>query len=250
MKRRALLIGVPRGGPTDRFLPGVEIDLGSYRHFLESALGGAWERDEITTLIDPTPSSLQMAISRLQSYDYAFVTFSGHGAYNTATKSTHIVLASGQLFDSSNLRIGALKQTVVLDCCREKYTPQLAKSLESLVEASQAERQLSRTLCRQQFDQHLARCLPSTVTLNACSIDETAGDDPNSGGLYSSSLIASADMFRAGLVDPGSRHQGVLDVAHAHDEASILVKKASNQNQNPTMAGPRVRDYFPFAVVA
>ena len=48
---------------------------------------------------------------------------------------------------------------------------------------------------RERFDNEVEDCSNGIVVMNACSINEKAGDDPQRGGYYSSNLISSAHEF-------------------------------------------------------
>lgn len=250
MKRKALIIGTPGDGVHSKKLPGVDVDLANYRRYLMSPLGGAWAQEEIVVLQSPSANHLKEQLSELRKADYAFVTFSGHGGYNNVTQSTHIELGPNQLFDSRQMLIGAPRQTVVLDCCRERYTPDLLKYLVERASLESYTEGLDRKRCREMFDAYLKKCLPAVIILNACDINETAGDDPTRGGIYSSSLIESAKVFCKETSLTNIREVAILDVPDAHCRAAAKVQNERDGRQNPTISQPRVSTYFPFAVVA
>lgn len=250
MNRKALIIGVPGDGVHNVRLGGVEVDLANYRQFLISPLGGSWRDSEIQILLNPTSGQLEQKLKDLRSFDYAFVSFSGHGGYNTSTKSTHLELGPGIMFDSRLLKIGAPRQTVILDCCRERYEQPLAKATITLDSLASATINLDAERCRKAFDSHLRKCLPATIVLHACSIDEGADDKGERGGLYSLSLIEAAEDFMSETSISSSVHSNVLDIPHAHIRAAEKVRHESDLRQKPVIDQPRVSTYFPFAVVA
>lgn len=250
MKRKALIIGTPGDGVYNKELPGVDIDLANYRRYLRSPLGGAWFDVEIVVMHSPTSQQIQEELNTLREVDYAFVSFSGHGGYNTSTRSTHLELGLTDSFDSRLMKIGARKQTVVLDCCRELYTPKLLKSLIERASLESLATELDPRQCRSLFDTHVTRCLPASIVLNACDINETAGDSANVGGIYSASLIEAAEDFAKEARHRTSGNGAILDVPDAHARAVHKVRKESNSRQNPTIDQPRVSTYFPFAVIA
>jgi hypothetical protein len=251
MNRKALIIGVPGDGVHNVRLGGVEVDLANYRQFLISPLGGAWKDSEIQILQNPTSGQLEQKLKELRTFDYALVTFSGHGGYNINTKSTHLELGPGIMFDSRLLKIGAPKQTVILDCCRERYEPPLlAKASITLESLASVTRDLDPERCRKEFDSHLRKCIPATIVLHACSIDEGADDKGERGGLYSLSLIEAAEDFMSETSISSSVHSSVLDVPHAHSRAAEKVRHESDLRQKPAIDQPRISTYFPFAVIA
>lgn len=58
MKRRCLIIAAPGSKTKGTHLPGVSVDQISFRNFLFSDHGGAWEENEVHLLTNPTTGEL------------------------------------------------------------------------------------------------------------------------------------------------------------------------------------------------
>ena len=88
--------------------------------------------------------------------------------------------------------------------------------------------------------------------MNACSIDETAGESASDGGYYTSSLIDAGNKWakkRLSTIDL-SKSFATSSTQESHEAAAIQVKLLSGGRQNPSFESPRVEKKFPFAVVA
>lgn len=243
MNRSALIIGSP-----DAKIPGVRQDMVNYRRFLESPLGGMWRSSEVETLESPSKTVVQQKLELLKSADYSFVVFAGHGRHLISTKSTIVTLQSGIEMDADDLKIGAPKRTLVLDCCRVLSARPMLESL--MAKAASFAESLNSVDCRRYFDQRLSECENGLVTLHACGVGETADETSDEGGLYSSSLMGGASAWRGDQSFDATKHYRILSIIDAHNLAAERVKRSSGQSQNPTATYPRVTKHFPFAIVA
>jgi hypothetical protein len=237
MIRKALIIGSPDEGKNH--LPGVLQDMKNWRAYLSSIKGGAWNLDEITTIESPSPSALRIAVARLDSADYAFVTFSGHGRA-LPTGQTFIGITSRDEVDSSSLISRALRQTVVVDCCRSFPEQEVAKSFTEARNMAM-DSYVDREAYRRAFDNYLRTCDFGQIILHSCSPNETAGESEQRGGYYSSSLIQAGAQSNLSTL-------GVLTVKEAHWKAQAAVESRTRGRQNPTGEFPRSKNIFPFAV--
>lgn len=238
MIRKALIIGSPDEGKNH--LPGVLQDMKNWQAYLSSIKGGAWESNEIATLKSPSPSVLRAAIAKLDSADYAFVTISGHGRA-LPTGHTFIGITPHDEVDSSSLVSRALRQTVVVDCCRSFPEQEIVKSFTEARNMAM-DSYVDRSAYRKAFENYLGTCEFGQIILYSCSPNETAGESEQRGGYYSSSLV------QAGAQSNLSAH-GVLTVKEAHWAAQAAVQSRSRGRQNPTGEFPRSKNIFPFAVV-
>jgi len=179
VNRKALIIGSPGVYGSESYLKGVAVDLKNYTDFFRSPLGGSWRQNEITVLQSPSKDSVINEIRALKSAEYSIVIFSGHGYHDGASNSTIVELSSSVSLDSKELKIGAPKHTLILDCCRQVYTPKLM--FEDLAKAMDKRAvQLSSDECRRYYDKHIADCANGIVTLYSCSVGESALDDASS----------------------------------------------------------------------
>lgn len=247
--RKALLIGAP-----DAKIPGVNIDIENLKNFLMSPNGGLWYEDEITILISPYEAELANAVRKLQSHDYSFTFFAGHGYHSTDRNSTILHINPYQTFDSMFLRYGAHKHTLILDCCRKlQIDTNLIKSLTEAKTLNFSESQsLTPWKCRINFDNVISKCDTGIVVMNSCSINQTAGESETKGGYYTSSLINSANSWtKIALQNINlSNSFDILSTQDCHNIATFNVAQLSGGRQKPSIENSRSRNTFPFAVVA
>lgn len=249
VSRKALIIGSP-----DAKIPGVKIDMENLRKFLLSPVGGLWYSSEITTLITPTASVIRAEIETLKRKGYSVVFFAGHGYHSNQRGNTILHINSKETLNSLELRVGAPKHTLVLDCCRKRENEKqlLKAAMESFAFDSSKRQVLNPSECRRYFDQEIARCDDGLVVMNSCSIDETAGEEEFSGGYYTSSLLDSANEWaEKKLRDIDlTKLFSTLSTQMCHEAAADRVKLLSGGRQTPIFEAPRTERKFPFAIVA
>ena len=249
MDLQALVIGNPgEPGDTSSYCDGVNRDLAFYPEFLRSPLGGAWKHSEITVLDRPGVQAALAAMQNLKYADYSVVVFTGHGHTDPTTRSTILSLKRGHEIDSLELRRGAPKHTLILDCCRELPAPRITTDAQ-LREEWIAKPGLDPARCRRAYEAFLDDCHPGLVVLHACRIDELANDDPAAGGHYCSSLLAvTREWSRSRQMEPGYFYS--LSISAAHERAIPRVDGLSGGRQHPRIEKPRSEHHFPFGVIA
>ena len=247
--RKAIIIGSP-----DATIPGVKIDITNINSFLLSPIGGAWKESEIINLTNPTIEEVRNKISLLQLADYSFVFFAGHGYYLMHKDSTILNINATQELDSIELRKGAPKHTLILDCCRVLKDDRILKeaALESYSYDSAIQQKPTKSECRKYFDEKIAKCSTGIVVMNSCALNETAGETQTQGGYYSSSLIKSAEKWADSklLSINLNKDYATYSTLECHTDAAKKVSNLSGNRQNPVFEGPRSDNKFPFAIVA
>ncbi len=250
MDRKTLLIGAPGERGADNYLEGVARDLTNYDRFLRSPLGGAWYSSEIIALDDPSAAAVRAAIRTLKSADYSLVLCSGHGYVTSDRRSTIVCLRGDDEMDSKELRAGAKKHTLILDCCREVAKPLRLLAEDALAKMDAAARRLTRSECRFYYDKELSECPADLVILHSCDLDERSNDDSARGGYYAYSLIDVAETWAEKKTTDLSERYATFSVPRAHNRARFAVQQLSGNRQNPQIKKPRSEPYFPFAIVA
>jgi len=238
-------------GETD--LPGARVDQRNWVNFLKSELGGSWCDIEIILLSKPYSNDVDVLLDEHKD-KYCFVAFSGHGSEGSVALNDHY-----KNFPSSNLKPRGEKGTLLIDSCRgvEAATEFNFSARQTLMEAAYSGRSVianSRTGRSTEFmakaaslesrSSHsvtwrlaLMRSKSGLVEMLACARGESADEDPNYGGYYTSLLLQSADLWQqaGGL---GNVHT-TLD---AHNHASAKMPPQQNPEYRPTDLT------FPFAV--
>ncbi len=247
MNRRALIIGNPGVVGQGGYCEGVLRDLDNYCDFFLSPMGGAWIASEITTLIRPKLLDVESEILKQEKSDYSITIFCGHGHYDTIKKSTYLELQSKTEIDSVKLLSGASKHSLILDCCRV-FTNAGVISEKRMMKSALQQMTISPSRARETFDEEVRVCYPGAVVLYGCAVGETAGDNSQLGGLYSSSLLLGAASWSEQGVVRSGKPPSVLSIASAHDVAKPRVAQLTAGRQNPQIEKPRVAKHFPFAV--
>jgi hypothetical protein len=249
MNRKALIIGNPGIPGAENYCLGVEKDIENYSNYMRSPLGGLWQPHEITILRQPSELLTKMHIGFLSSVDYSMAIFCGHACHSNADDSTIVELKPGIEMDSIELRKGASRHTLILDCCRQIVPPQMLTE-DVLAKALKAAPSINPAECRKYYDIAINQCPRGLAVLFACSIRETAGDSATQGGHYSYSLLSAADVWsREHRVDT-TKECGLLSVVGAHDLAVPRVDRLSGGRQTPTIEKARSGPYFPFGIIA
>jgi len=239
MTRGALLIGNPGEKNTDNYCEGVKIDIDNYKKYLMSPRGGSWDSGEIKILTRPSSLDLLLSMISLKKVDYSFIVFCGHG-YETNGKIM-LEMTTGHSIEANELKKDAKKRTIILDSCRVEYIPQI---LHESVFAANERFAAQRTNARMFFDEALRGCVDSVITINSCSFNETANENSQFGGYYSSSLLDWS-------IKADFNNDDYFTIAEAHIKAAEIVKSMSQNKQNPTIDKPRLPPgvpTFPFVI--
>ena len=248
MNRQALLIGSPGRLDTDSYLGGVARDLENYNRFLRSPLGGAWYSHEITTLDDPSATTVRTHLRLLGTPDYSFVLFSGHGYFAANRRSTIVCLRNDEEIDSTELCSGASKHTLMLDCCRVVARTMITE--DALAKMDATARRFGASNCRRYYDKEIEASPSGLIVLHSCDVGETSGDDSRRGGYFAYSLIDAAETWGENNRTDLSKFYDSFSVPSGYDDASKAVKRMTSSRQNPQIEKPRSSPYFPLAIVA
>lgn len=249
MNRKGILISNPGESGEENYCEGVKKDVANYRSFLLSSIGGLWRESEIEGLNRPSVTQVRQAISSLRNLDYSLIIFTGHGYHDTRLDSTMLELRSGHLLDSSELREGSKKQTLILDCCRKKYPVKPTLMMDSARMLKKAA-VINPSDCRKYYNSRINECGDGLIVIHSCNIDELSGDDATRGGYYSYALLEESRKWAEDSDTDTSRSVGFLSLPMAHKSALPRVRSISGTRQSPQIEKPRTGPYFPFCIVA
>ena len=234
--RKAILIGNSGGYRNLKHLKGVRIDLENYRNYLKSKAGGQWHENEITILHDADSSTILNEIKNI-SADYTFTTCSGHGFINTYSSSDHVCLSDIDL-QIGKLAYKSVKQTIIIDACREviTHTPEDLTKAFVLESKTQAEGKDTREL----FDMEIEKMPKGILVVFSTQANEAAGDDDSKGGHFTYSFLKSGRDWWNNL-----NNRGTFRIDSAITEAEKIMKATFLTNQNPALGGQSRRLTFP-----
>lgn len=257
VKRKAILIDASDvKGEND--LPGARVDIDNWTRFLLSSLGGSWAADEIAPVLHKPLLGDVLRLLDANSDAYCFVAFSGHGSEGTVALNDH-----NKSCPVSALKPKGTRGAMVIDSCRgidmaQPFSSSLSKSAGILTERAGGVVMLnardgsvtnfSRTddarapmtehvMSAARFKSALGASGAGIVSMLSCAKGEGAGEDPESGGYYTSALLDSAIAFYRDL-----NRKDLLTTKEAHDYAAALMPKQQNPEYSPISLS------FPFAV--
>jgi hypothetical protein len=249
MNRRAIIISNPGEPGAENFCEGVNKDVTSYTRFLKTPIGGLWFDAEVIHYARPSTAEVLGAVADLARVEYSVIIFSGHGFYSTTRHTTVLELRHGEQVDATALRLRSGRQSLILDCCREKH-PELPHEISFGMRVLKAAPRISPEQCRRFYDQRILECPQELVVLYACGVGQTAADLSDTGGVYSHNLITGASEWAENLEINTSTNYSILSIATAHERAATRVQRTRGDRQTPVIEKPRSEPYYPFCVVA
>ena len=238
MTRKALIIGNPGENGAENYCAGVLKDVDNFQKYLQSPRGGGWYIEEISMLMKPDKAMLNKTLQSLSGIGYTFIAFCGHGY--SMREETMLELSKSNEINANELKVGAIKRTIILDSCRkEEYRLDSILEHRSFAKFYTADAAIVNS--RRDFENAISKSANGIVLINSCAYNETATDLDTYGGLYCYNYIKYATEYNL----PSDKY---LTVVGVHIATSEIVKKNSAGNQNPTIEKPRTAPYFPFAV--
>lgn len=261
MKRRILIITNAGKIGSDNYCEGVFKDKANYISFFKTAYGGYYSDLEIKPFDKPTKVEIKEELSLMEkeSIDFSIIIFCGHGWHSAVSNSNIFHLNDTEEIDSLEFRKGAKKRIIIEDNCRKKYRTYINESFSKAfsVEAlyDDKRQQPNPEQCKLYYNKRISNCPEQIICARACNVDELAGDSSVFGGYYSSSLLkqtVETVEVKLKTIDL-SQNYCIFNFPSSHNNAIPLVKKLSNDKQNPQIEKPRVTDsddYLPFAIIA
>jgi hypothetical protein len=250
MNRHAVIISNPGEVGEENYCAGVLKDVVNYHSFLLSAMGGLWLESEIIEMRRPSVAEVRMKVKGLSVYGYVLVVFSGHGWHSAGIDSTALVLRKGEAINSAELRLPATKQTLVLDCCREKLTDRPMLEQRDFMKVAKAWPTLHPANCRKFYDKRIEECPGGLVVMYACNAGQVSGDHSQNGGYYSYNLLEASKGWAHDSTIDTSRTHDIFSVVQGHNAAIPLVERLAGARQTPQIEKPRTGPYYPFCIVA
>lgn len=225
-------------------LPGARADIELLRSWMMSPKGGAWRGHEIVSLSHPSIAKVKECLARAKKFDYAFVSFSGHGHHvvGNGFNETRVCLNDDEELAASALNPKNPRSTILIDACRglTVLVPQLL--LESYTEKTLSlNLSANRIKAREKFDQLVRSSEQGVIYLYSCSVDESAAEDENGrGGLFTLGLVRAAENWKPSV-------GRFFSIRNAYAAAADFTRSENPQQQPRWSPGARKR-FFPFAV--
>lgn len=254
MVRKAIIIGNNTGKGAPNYLGGVNHDLINYQAYLKSRAGGEWYQtiqfSEIDVAYNLNRNEILQKIRNCNA-DYSFVVFTGHGFVNSKDGLTYVCVNDNYISEDE-LMTSCYKRTLILDCCREKTTMSEGYSGLSGVQNKATISELNKLASqgfsvvdsRKKFDKALSESSYGAFTGYSCLIDQFSGDNPSSGGLFSTELMKTGYRF---ALRP-NLYSEVLPIKNAVDQVVTTFKSNPlTKEQTPTFK-TSIQLTAPFAI--
>ena len=227
-------------------LPGAKADVESYRKWLKSDFGGAWEDSEIRMLSKPTKSALQRAIQLAGIHDYGVITFSGHGHHvkGKGIDETRLCINDNEEISVYDLNPQCSYSLIVADACRMVSilnAEARARAFAMALQESQRRLKPNRARCRALFDTALSKAEKGPIFFYSCGLNEAASDVPS----FSVRLVEVAQKWAESIEE----ERGLLPSDRAFRAAAEAIT-LRNRHQNPESYSGRRMRHFPWGVVA
>ena len=235
MNRIAILIGASTKKDP---IPGVTTDVLHWKDFLMSNIGGAWNNDsEIFEILKPTKNNVLKAIKTASKYDYALISFSGHGYVDKdeiGFNETFLCLNDDEKISERVLNPGGARCMIIMDCCHHLPSKGNDIVMESIKVASKISS--DNTRYRALFEHEILKCEKGCTRIYSADINESAEDETS----FTNILLTTANIW-------ASLNSGVLKINKAMDNVSSIIEEIHSQ-QHPKYFGGRRLNHFPFAV--
>lgn len=216
--RKAIIIGSP--GNSGNFLRGVKRDIENMSWFLQSNKGGAWQREDIVILDNPSLARVNTVLKWMWA-DYLFVYFSGHGYTDWETGSRMLALRDCNIPDLYLLN-SSPRQLVIIDSCRSYLAPGLSglPALEGHIDHFEG------SPAYELFNEYIACSPEGKLIVHSTQPGKVSIDSP-SGGHFTQALLHVATRMKTNEDHLPCSIGSVL----AH------VPKVLRKNRNPQIPG-------------
>jgi len=229
--------------------PGASVDVNTFEDYLNLNVGGAWNKDtEIVKYRNPTRDTILQVIKDIGRYDYAFITFSGHGGHPSggAMEDTELCLQDYTEAKVYELIPRCHRSTIVVDACRKLPAITITTNLMEMRKkaiARFAEKRATRQDYVDRFNRLVEDCDKGSIKLYSCDIDESANEDTRRGGLFSRSLVERATREDDQDIDGPMCLR--MDTAFAWAANETTRREPA---QNPQYQPGRRQQHFPFGL--
>jgi hypothetical protein len=147
----------------------------AYLSFFQLAAGGAYLKDELIFMIEPTSVDLKIVITE-QRIDFGIIVYIGHGANQDDNQIFQLnefeIIKPGQF----TLNIG--KQIIILESCRvltaNIETVDLADKIPKFEKGGIVRLALTKDQAREIYDSHIKRCGDGIMIWYACGLGNEA----------------------------------------------------------------------------
>jgi len=188
--RNAIVISCP--GQGDNYLRGAVKDLENISNYLTSPRGGAWKKNEIYCLENPSWAEAKLFLDQC-SADYQFIYFAGHGCSDEHQK--RYITFKDQNIEDLQLLTHNQKQLIIIDACRTYYP-----TISGIPPAEDVYSYFTgESDARSIFDNCIMRSPAGKIIIHATQNNKKASEERyGRGGAFTLSLLHTAINFKTG----------------------------------------------------
>ncbi len=239
MKRLALLIGTTGKKEDANYLAGVPVDLKNYYSYLISPEGGAWEPEEIVTLLNPTRQEFLDSVANLQ-VGYLFMLYSGKDTHKAIYGGrTYFELNEDEIIDMEDVARKAPKQLILVHA---KYRFSKKNTATPLFKTK--EPQLTKEIARIRFTEQLQLSDDGTVLCSMIDYDRHA-PDTSQGGFLSTHLLNSSYTW---INKKSDANVLCIDLLYKNTLDDFFSEAKTNAQPFLRCSPPIRKNWFPIAV--
>ncbi len=183
MRRIAIIIQDEGTRGVHKILNGTSADILLVYNFLLSHYGGAWRDTEIYHFHKPDVKTLRQILAVAESYDFAFIYFTGHGGRYIL--GSDFIYLGEKRFSVRELCKTSKRRIVVTDSCRNYVLPEPFSGFAGIGDLATypANPDFSKTAARLAFDIAINNLPTGYSLLQSCKPGTSSFDYP-SGGLF------------------------------------------------------------------
>ena len=188
--RNAIVISCP--GQGDNYLRGAVKDLENMFNYLTSPRGGAWKKNEIYCLENPSWRETKILLDQCTA-NYQFIYFAGHGCSDENQK--RYLTFKDQNIQDIKLLTHNQKQLIVIDACRTYYP-----TISGIPPAEDVYSYFTgETDARKVFDNCIIKSPNGKIIIHATQNNSEASEERyGRGGAFTLSLLHTAINFKTG----------------------------------------------------
>ena len=211
-----------------------------YNYFLSKA-GGAWDKNEVLYLDNPTSISLKEVIEK-SVYDYTLSVFIGHGGLQESKQLFQInkneVIKAGQFIN------GSPKQMIIFESCRSTIeniaTVDISDKPPKFRDGGRIKTPLSAAESRNIYERVIAQCPEGLVVCFACDAKQYASNFYFSYGLLSGAIKWHLNSKKSKTYVPITKLMTQLN-----KQVNTLSQSQIGEKQTPVFTGDI---QFPFII--
>lgn len=227
MERKALILAC------DTEDLSTDYDATNWTNFLTSDKGGAWEKNEITTLRNPTKPDIQSKLLSIQASfsEYLLIVFAGHGGINRTTNEQVFSINKYQDIYLKELMNIIPKELIIADTCSSFFI-ESQEQMSSIRKSFDYSSSNLRSLLRQKYNNRISEVGQGTTYLISSGINQTADEDAD-GGKFTKIFLNYARKSSDKIYDIKTAYEQVKNVMPDEQQPRLSNGRRNNASSYP-----------------